>query len=351
MRQSYLISIAIAVLFVLWMASGMLFSDSENKTAQDNRVQNEAVLFKVAVQQLRAQPTPIFVSSHGQVEPNKVVEVRAQTQGQVVQTAAVEGKSVAKGAPLVELAIEDRRLQLAEQTALLESRSKTLERLARLATQNFQSESELESARASVKAAEAAIARIELDIARTKIPAPFTGILERRLVEVGDFVQKNAAIAVLIEPSPLIVNVPIGQHQINNIAIGSKVDVALATGEQVAGVVNYISPRANSGTRSFDVEILIDNSDGRLKSGMSAKTKIAVDTQDAHYISPALFSLNAQGKIGIKIVDDNDTVSFREVSILQSDTGGAWVSGLPEVARVSLRVKGLSKMACRCTLK
>nr|WP_136250249.1 efflux RND transporter periplasmic adaptor subunit [Ningiella ruwaisensis] len=340
MRKSYLIAITIAVLFVLWMASGVLFSSDNTTGKSQNVAQAEEALFKVAVQSMRAEPIDIFVSSNGQVEPNKVVEVRAQTQGQVMSTPAKEGEPVKEGELLVQLAMEDRQLQLDEQKALLESRSKTLERLARLAKQNYQSESELERARADVKAVEAAIARIELDIARTRITAPFSGILESRLVEAGDYVQTNKAIAILIEPTPLIVSVPVGQHHINRVALGSKVDVALSTGEQVSGTVRYISPRANSSTRTFEVEIEIDNSDSKLKSGMSAKAKIAIDTVDAHYISPALFSLSAEGEIGVKTVDDSDTVRFHEVNILQSDTGGAWVSGLPDTARVIVAGQG-----------
>ena len=338
MRKSYLIAIVLTVLFIGWMASGILFSADENQN--DTATNAKESLFKVAVKTMQSEPTPLFVTSNGQVEPNKVVRLRAQTQGQVVATPANEGEKVKQGDILIRLAMDDRQVQLEELLALLRSRSKTLERLEQLAQQNYQSQSELEKARADVKAVEASIAKIERDMARTSIRAPFDGVLESRMVEVGDYVQVSSEVAILIEPTPLLVSVPIGQHHINSIEMGAEVDVALSTGEQVSGQVSYISPRANSATRTFDVEITIDNRDGLLKSGMTAKAKIATDTVDAHYVSPALFSLSADGKIGIKTVDASDIVVFNEVDILQSDTSGAWVSGLPNTAKVIVAGQG-----------
>mgnify|MGYP001000122901 FL=1 len=54
----------------------------------------------------------------------------------------------------------------------------------------------------------------------------------------------------------------------------------------------------------------------------------------SHKISPAILSLNDQGKLGIRTVDENNAVEFREIEILEDTTDGLWVSGLKENERI-----------------
>jgi multidrug efflux system membrane fusion protein len=343
MRKSYVIAAVFSLVLCVWMLSGVVFNDSNDGNGSNIPVQQNAgqkALFKVAVQTMTAQQTPLFITSNGQVEPNRIVQLRAQTEGQVATISSKEGLAVSKGELIASIELDERELVLAEQQALLESRQRTYNRLQQLAKQNYQSQSDIDQALANVKASEAAIARIQLDISRTKIIAPFDGVLETLLVEQGDFAQVNGVMAVLLEQNPLVVSVPVAQQNVSRISIGKDAEIALSTGQDVIGKVRYISPRANEQTRTFLVEIEIDNSDGRLKSGMSATAKIATETVDAHFISPALFSLNERGEIGVKTVDDNNRVQFYTVSILQSDSNGAWVGGLPKRANVIVSGQG-----------
>ena len=54
----------------------------------------------------------------------------------------------------------------------------------------------------------------------------------------------------------------------------------------------------------------------------------------AHYVSPATFTLDADGRIGVKSVGSDNKVEFHQVSLLQSDNEGAWVTGLPDTVRL-----------------
>ena len=341
MKNSYIVAAVCSLLLVIWMVSGMVFeSDEANIEASKPDNQASDALFKVAVQVMEARATQLFVSANGQVEPNRVVQVRAQTQGQVDAVFAQEGERIEQGEVIANIAMNDREIRLNQEQALLESRVNTLKRQEQLAQRNYQSQSDLDRAKAELKASQAAIASIELDIQHTKVVAPFTGTIERLVAEQGDFVQINAPVAVLLEQSPLLVTLPIAQQDINRLSMGNTAQISLSTGETVEGRLRYISPRANEQTRTFDVEIEIDNSDGKLRSGMSANARIATEEVLAHFISPALFSLGSDGDIGVKIVDSEDTVRFYPVTILQSNTQGAWVAGLPKQVRVITKGQG-----------
>ena len=67
---------------------------------------------------------------------------------------------------------------------------------------------------------------------------------------------------------------------------------------------------------------------------MSADIFIEGKSGPAHRISPAIVSLNNQGKLGIRLVNVNNEVEFRTIEILEDTTEGLWISGLPSAARI-----------------
>ncbi|WP_395341761.1 efflux RND transporter periplasmic adaptor subunit [Ningiella sp. W23] len=340
MPRSYSIALICAVVFILWMGSGVIFK-SDDADAEAKQASTQAQAFKVAVTRAEAVMVPLRVTSHGQVEASRVLQLRAQTEGEVEEVAQTfEGLFVEANQSIVSLALDDRELQLVEQQALLTARKQNYARLQQLATQNYQSQSELELALANLKATEANIARIKLDLERTRISSPFAGTLERLLVEQGDFVQVNTPVAVILDTSSLLVTAPIAQQDIQKIQLGAKAMIELATGESVDARVSYIPPRADSQTRTFPVELTIDNPSKELKTGVSAKVSILLDDISAHFVSPALISLNDSGKLGVKTVDQNNTVHFHEIEIVQALSDGAYVTGLPAIADIIVSGQG-----------
>jgi multidrug efflux system membrane fusion protein len=87
-------------------------------------------------------------------------------------------------------------------------------------------------------------------------------------------------------------------------------------------------------TRTFAVELEVPNPDGTLPAGVTAEIQITGGTAMAHKISPSLLSLETDGTIGVKTLDDQDQVVFHPVEIARSQTDGIWVTGLPETARI-----------------
>ena len=185
-----------------------------------------------------------------------------------------------------------------------------------------------------MKGAEAALKKSQLDLANTQISAPFTGIFESRQVDVGDYLAVKDEIGYLIDNSQLIITVPIAQNVINQVKLGNKAQVQFATGETRVGVVTFKSAMAKAETRTFDVEIKIDNADLSILAGSSADVNLMVAEREAHYVSPAILVLNDAGEIGIKSVNADNTVHFHQVSIINSDPQGVWLAGLPDALQI-----------------
>ncbi len=105
----------------------------------------------------------------------------------------------------------------------------------------------------------------------------------------------------------------------------------------------FINVRAEIGGRvvstpfkqgDYVKEIKVDNKDRTIRDGVSAEIFIESKKVFSHKISPAILSLNDQGKLGIRTVDENNSVEFREIEILEDTTDGLWISGLNENERI-----------------
>lgn len=333
MKNSYLISLGIVVAIAIWMLAGRVTSDRPDAVApKSERPQTPAMT--VAVETKTARDIVRYIVAHGHVEPHRVVTVRAQTAGRIATLGASEGDRVHAGDVLATIADDDRPAQLKKARARVTERQQAHERVKRLANKGYQAESQRDEILADLAIAEAELEAVRIDIEKTTIHAPFDGTLELRDVELGDYVEVSGEIATIVDNNPLVVAVQIAQHNVGRITLGDAVDVIFATGESGTGEVRYIAPRAEQATRTFRVEINVANPGSRIRSGMSAEARIPTGTTSAQFVSSALLSLDADGAIGIKTVDDDNVVAFHPIDIVMSEKNGIWVSGLPEVARV-----------------
>jgi multidrug efflux system membrane fusion protein len=333
MKKSHLIAIIMTAIIVIWMGSGLLASPEQgDKDASQQKPSSPSMLVQVEVK--TAQLISLDLTIQGQVEPNRQVTVRSDIKSRVIELLADEGDFLEAGGVIAKLDIEDREIRLERQKALLKSRQESYRRTETLSQSSLQSQSMLEESFAALKAAEADLAQLEFEITRLSVRAPFSGTIERRLVEEGSYVGENAEIVSFVDNRKLKVIAPVAQRDIQKVTLGETAIVELATQQTREGKVTYISPVANQSTRTFRVEIELDNENAESPAGISAEIKIPTQKVNAHFVSPSILTLDSDGNIGIKTVDDANQVVFHTIDIVKSETAGLYVTGLPESARV-----------------
>ena len=153
-------------------------------------------------------------------------------------------------------------------------------------------------------------------------------------MDEGDFLNTGAVCASLIDPDPMLLVADIAEKDIAQIQLGSEASAKLISGRFISGEVTFIASSADKNTRTFRVEISVDNADRTIRDGVSAEIYIRGKVEPAHKISPAILSLNDQGKLGIRTVTSDNKVQFKEIKILEDTSNGMWVSGLGEEARI-----------------
>ncbi len=343
MKSSFWLAIGITLCLAAWMLSGHLTAqEPPNATASPAKQPTRALQVKVQTKTLQAQNVTREVTAQGQLEPLRSVQMRAETEGVIVDIKVDRGQRVEANAVCVQIAMDIRQAQLTEARALLRQRQKELASLQRLKKQGLQAENNLIVAQTDLASAKTAIALIQQDIKHTQIRAPFAGILNERLVEQGDFVQRGDVVAVLVDDAVLKVSVQMPQQHIHQLHVGQSAEAQLLNGDRLQGHISYISAVGDTDMHTFRVEVQIPHQDYRA-AGSSATVRIPVETLKGHFISPASLALSDAGELGVKTVDADNRVEFHIVEILRTETQGTWVAGLPEEVQLITLGQGFVK--------
>lgn len=338
MRGTYVTATVIALLIAAWLLSGQIGAPDDTiqpALAEGNRERAAAVedaeAPRVRARVMQAVPRVERVVLRGRTENKRTVEVRAETAGRIVERPVERGTEVRAGDLLCRIRTEDREVALAEAEATLAQARIEYEASLRLKEQGFQSETAIAQAKARLAAAEAQVARSELDLERTLVRAPFAGVVEDTLLEVGDYVTPGGTCVTIVDRDPMLLVGRVSERHVADLEVGARVTGTLRDGRQVEGPITFVGQQADPDTRTYAVEVEVDNAGHELRSGITTEISIPVNEVLAHKISPALFALNDEGQVGVRIVNDERRVEYHPIEVVADDTDGAWVTGLPDV--------------------
>lgn len=334
-------------------------------------------LVKVQVRKLTGQQVDSAVILRGETQAARQVDARSETSAVVASEPLRKGAKISQGDALCVLdpgtraaALEETRARLSEarsrvpeaEARVAEAQSRLEEAqinqnaASRLSEDGFASQtrlaatdaavasakagvtsatSGLRAARSGIEAATAAVAGAEKEIERLTILAPFDGLLESDTAELGSLLQPGALCATIIQLDPIKLVAFVPETDVNRVTLGATAGARLAAGgEQVVGNVTFLSRSADPETRTFRVEIEVPNSDLRMRDGQTAEIAISSAGVKAHLVPQSSLTLNDDGVLGVRLVDENALVSFAPIDIMRDTTKGVWVTGLPEVADV-----------------
>ncbi|MCH7980498.1 MAG: efflux RND transporter periplasmic adaptor subunit [Proteobacteria bacterium] len=332
---SWFLSASIAVLVGLWMLSGQLDNgDTQERNTQRSTTSPTIKRSSVRVRTQSAEEVQRTIVVNGKTAPARVVELSAETDGRVEFIGAERGRNISRGELIVRLDERDRSARLSQAKATVKQREVEFEARERLKTESYVSEAQLQEAVAALEAARTELTRAQLDLTYMMIRAPFDGALQSRIVEVGDFVKRGDPIATFVDNRTIIVTANLSEFDVRYVNVDDLAEARLATGGTVRGRIRYVAPVAHEATRTFTVELEVDNSDGRLRPGGTAELRIPAESLLAHRVSPSLLTLDDAGNVGIKIINDQGKVEFVVADIALSSADGVWIAGLPPTVTI-----------------
>jgi multidrug efflux system membrane fusion protein len=332
--KSWFVSGGIIVVVSLWLLSGQLGGPRQESEQATEEPVAAATRNAVRVRTQSAEEVMRTIVVNGKTAPARVVNLAAETDGRIEYVGAKRGASLGRGDLIVRLDERDRAARLAQAAATLKQREVEFAARERLKTESYVSEAQLQEAVALLETARAELTRAQLDLDYMAIRAPFSGALQARSVEVGDFVKRGDPIATYVDNRKIIVSANLSEFDARYVNVGDRAEARLATGETVRGRIRYVAPVADEATRTFAVELEVDNRDGKLRAGGTAELRIPAESVLAHRISPALLTLDDAGNVGVKIINDRGEVEFVVADIALSTNEGVWLAGLPATATI-----------------
>lgn len=244
-----------------------------------------------------------------------------------LQAAKADLKLAKQNLTIVEKLFKQNYASSLEVTQKLSQVENVQVRIAQLENkQNFNSELNVIKSEAEYENAKSILMELEEQSGNMIISSPSNGILEKLYLDEGERVSKNSTVAEILGMENIKLIAKISQAEVGQIKI--KDDVKINFNNNIFnGKVSKISSNANSSTRTFDVEIITKNIDFLIKGGMTAEIEIITDEIEAFQISPAHLSVNNDGTLNAKVVE-NGKVQFKKVSIIKSDEDVVNILGL-----------------------
>ncbi len=338
--RPWILAVVVTVLVVAWLTSGSLSRDRNSNGNGTADVGSIDVVPRVQVREQNARLITRIISVYGRSAPARSADIKAETDGRVEKIAARRGQQLKKGDLILRLDLRDRLARLTQARASVKEFETSYQAQLKLKGEGYVSDTQLAETLAKLESARAELVRAELDLKNREIRAPFDGVLVDRQVELGDFVRSGDTIASFADNTHIIVTGSVSEQDAKYVSVGAQAEARLVTGQTATGHIRYISPVADQATRTFTVELEIPNPDGTLPVGVTAEMRLPGGELMAQKVSPSLLTLDDNGRIGIKTVDQFNRVEFYPVEIARSETDGIWVTGLPETARVIIVGQG-----------
>ena len=262
-----------------------------------------------------------YVELQGNVSTKKNVLVYPEIPGIIKRIYVKEGQNVSKGAVLAVLSdggLSDQIAQLETQTKLAKT---TYERQKSLWEQKIGSEIEYLSAETNYFANINAIKQLKKQQEKTRITAPFSGVIDDVFKEEGMVIApgQGSELLRIINLSDMYIDADVPESYISSVTKGKHVEVYFPILDKVVqasvrSVGNYVNPN----NRTFKVEVKVPNPKSDIKPNLTAKLKINdYQNETAILIPQSIISENAKGEQYIYIVnnkkDNNEATVERKI--------------------------------------
>jgi membrane fusion protein, multidrug efflux system len=290
-----------ALLLFAWLAAAACSSDAKGSPASTGsragapagggRVAPSITLAPTDVATVATMTIEDGVALTGDLNPIETVDVRARIEGDLIGVYVREGEQVSAGQLLARFEASEqesgRKSAEADRAAAhsdLANAEWTLEQNAQLlsagaiAQQVYKnSQQAVASARARVAAAEARLNATGSEVRDTRVVAPTSGIVSKRVVESGEHLAKGAAMFTIVRNGVLELAAAVPARQSTALRSGQVVHF-VADGRRFDGRVARVSPTIDPATRAVTVYVQVANPGGTIRGGTFATGRVVSRT-------------------------------------------------------------------------
>lgn len=312
---------AITTIVVLALAGAAIFGIKT--TLENNKAKSEATVKSVVVKPTTVSVAPLGyreieenVSLVGTIIPNREVTLGAETMGRIVSLNAEVGHTIGRGATVARLETDQRVTALQNAQTAYERAQQDLQRYLTVQSENALPQQQIDNAKIAVRTAALQVKLARQQLADTRVIAPFSGVVDAKMAEVGAVVQPGNPIAKLVDISVLKVRVNVPEAQVFQLHVGDRVDVSTDVYPAVTfnGRITAIGAKADE-AHTYPVEVTVSNDRvNPLKAGMFAKVEFNSGALRKTLAVPRLAVVGGAKEPGVYVVN-NGVAELRKVTL------------------------------------
>ncbi len=294
------------------------------------------------------------ISATGQLLAKEEAEIAAEVSGRITEILVDEGSAVEQGAVVLAidperraLALESAKARREEAAANLKEQRRELRRIAELTERGVASQTQLDQAATAKKLAESRLAAADADLGVAQralddaaVKAPFAGLIARRMVGRGEYVNQGEPLFELVALDPIEVEFHVTEVDSGRVRLGQTVEIRVDPyPDQVFhATVSVVSPTIDPRTRTLRVKAVLDNAAGALRPGLFARIDLGVAERSGIAMIPEEAVLQrAEGSVVFRCDDEHRVERILVRTGVHRDGNVEIVSGLAAGDRVVVR--------------
>ncbi|MBT8223402.1 MAG: efflux RND transporter periplasmic adaptor subunit [Eudoraea sp.] len=249
-----------------------------------------------------------YLELQGDVMTKQNVLIYPEMAGTLIEVLVKEGQKVRKGQLLAKIDDGGMGSQLEQLRTQAELAKTTFERQKRLWDQKIGSEIQYLQAKTNFEATQNTVEQAQSQLEKSRITAPFSGIIDDVIQDEGTVVAPGTGVAVfrIVNLSEMYISVDVPESYLEGVTKGKEVKVYFPVlGDSVTTKVRQTGNFINPANRSFSIEIPVPNQTGNIKPNLTARVQINDYSNAAAILIPqSVISENAEGEQYVYLASD-----------------------------------------------
>ena len=247
----------------------------------------------------------------GTVQAKLHASIEARISARIERMLVAPGQAVQAGQVLIELDAGEISARLQQALAQRDQAARDTERLRTLLDQRAVSRQDFETAESRHRVAIAAVNEAESMLAYTKVTAPFSGVITRKLADLGDFAAPGKPLLHIEDPALHRFEADVPESLITRLELGGRLTVRISQlDQQFEATITEIAPAADPTTRTFLVKLDLPPAKS-LRSGLFGR--LAVPTRETHALRVSQTAVIQRGQLQFVFVASSNQAVLRIV--------------------------------------
>jgi membrane fusion protein (multidrug efflux system) len=304
-------------LVFLWAISGLACSRSESSPTPDKSgVQEQKKMVQVSVVTVEPSLIRDIIVLPAQTEAWQDVRVAADIAGRVDWIGPREGHRVKKDQLLAKIDVSALKAALDRAEAAFKLAEELYQRRQKLFERKIITQEDLDRSLTESILAQGNLRQARIEYQRGFTQAPISGFVNYLFVDEGEFVDKGKPLVDLVDVEQIKINVDVPELDVRFIKAGQNVRVTVDAfpDSEWEGTVDFVAFKADPATKTFQVRVIILNSDHRVRPGMVARVAFLRRVIPDALTAP-LFAIVEKAGERVVFVEKDGLAQARTVSI------------------------------------